>query len=150
MLVGPAIPAPVDHVAPTAAVLNFSTWVLGWLRVIWRWSLKHTFMLLLSIDWSWQEHAMLPLNFAKVVFRRFGPPRAKVSLLVDTFWVGVVSLHGATPLSPDYHCGGNSDRPENILAELFVTFELPTGIVCGNNSVTQFDFDPLQFLFSYS
>ena len=30
------------------------------------------------------------------------------------------------------------------------TFELPTSIACGINSVTRFNFDPLQFLFSYS
>ena len=58
--------------------------------------------------------------------------------------------HVEGPEEYDYHSGGNSYRPENILAELNFTFELATGIACGINSVTQFNFDPWQFLFSYS
>ena len=50
----------------------------------------------------------------------------------------------------DHHSGGNSYRQKKILAELISLFELPTGIACGITSVTQFNFVPLQFLFSYS
>ena len=49
--------------------------------MIWRWSLKHTFLLLLSIDLFRAGRVILLLIFAKGVFRRFGSLRAKTRCL---------------------------------------------------------------------